>query len=95
MLIFMVGPGILGSVIDRWLQLSLFTPIGFGIGIALATVALLVLAKHFAPPAGGKPLSDANLNEEEAREEAERDDPPRKVVSGPGATQYSSKDPHR
>ncbi len=71
-LIFMVGPGILGSVIDRWLQLSIFTPIGFGIGIALATVALLVLAKHFAPVAGGEPLSDAGFGDEEtARDDRE------------------------
>ncbi len=63
-LIFMVGPGILGSLVDRWLKLSIFTPIGFGIGITLATVALLVLAKHFIPDAKGKSLTDADFDDE-------------------------------
>ena len=71
-LIFMVGPGVLGRLADRYWGTSFFMPAGFLLGIVLATLALLVLAQKLAPVARGKPLAD----EPEARaESAERDNP--------------------
>lgn len=55
--IFMIAPGILGSMLDKKFETKLLAPIGFAIGLVLGTVGLLVLAKRFTPPSGGKPLT--------------------------------------
>ena len=52
----MLAPGALGGLIDRQLGTSIFTPAGFLLGLALAMVALVILAKKLAPPARGKPI---------------------------------------
>ena len=55
-LIFMVGPGLVGSLLDHHFNTHLWTPIGFGLGIVLATTAFIVLASKLVPKAGGKPI---------------------------------------
>ncbi|MCA9134311.1 MAG: hypothetical protein KDA45_14180, partial [Planctomycetales bacterium] len=48
-----------------------FTPVGFLLGMVLATVPLLILAHKLTPAAGGKPLPD-----EDEQPQAEEDDLP-------------------
>lgn len=52
----MVGPGLFGAWLDRRWGSSLCTPIGFLLGMALATTALVVIAQKLTPPARGKPI---------------------------------------
>lgn len=52
----MVGPGLIGAWLDRRWGSSLCTPIGFLLGMALATTALVVIAQKLTPPARGKPI---------------------------------------
>ncbi|MEO8268248.1 MAG: hypothetical protein ABI557_00930 [Aureliella sp.] len=54
--ILMVGPGLVGAALDRRWHSSFCTPIGFLIGMALATTSLVILAQKLAPPARGEPL---------------------------------------
>jgi hypothetical protein len=75
-LIFMVGPGWLGSLIDARLKTAYFMPAGFVLGIALAMTALIVLAQKLTPPAGGMPLPlDKEELENQQTEETLRSHP--------------------
>lgn len=69
-LIFMVGPGLLGSWLDSLFEISFLTPVGFAFGIFFATVLLLIYAKQFTPEAKGEPLPF----EDEEAEGGEQDD---------------------
>ncbi len=53
----MAGPGIIGSIADQRYGTSFLAMTGFGVGLVLGTVGLIVLAKRFTPPARGKPLA--------------------------------------
>ncbi len=55
-LIFMVGPGWLGSLLDQRWGTSYLAPGGFALGMLLATAALVLLARKLAPPARGRAL---------------------------------------
>lgn len=55
-LIFMVGPGLLGSYLDNQFGTGFLTPVGFALGIFIATTALVALAHKLTPPARGKPI---------------------------------------
>lgn len=70
--IVMAGPGLVGSALDKRWGTSVFTPVGFLLGIVLATGALLVLAQKLAPRAGGKPLPP---EEDRHDDEEPRDSP--------------------
>lgn len=72
-LIFMLGPGLIGWWLDRKLGTSLLTPIGFLVGMVLATTALLALAKKLAPPARGNPIPFEDEGEEEDEDWVEKD----------------------
>ena len=81
-LIFMVVPGVVGSLLDRQLRTAFLTPVGFGIGIALATAALLILANKLVPPGRGRPLPldddvEDDLGPEDGSEEGNRAGSPR------------------
>ena len=52
----MVGPGLLGSWLDKQLTSQFFTPAGFALGILFATVLLIFYTQQFAPKAKGQPL---------------------------------------
>jgi hypothetical protein len=53
----MVLPGILGAYFDKRFGTTLLAPMGFGLGLLLGTVGLVVLAKKLTPPARGSPLA--------------------------------------
>lgn len=55
-MLFMVGPALLGSYLDRRLGTKFLTVSGLVLGMALATGLLLLLVKALTPPAGGKPI---------------------------------------
>ncbi len=74
--IVMVVPGLIGAALDRRWGSSIFTPAGFLLGMALATIALIVLAQKLAPPARGKPLpldDDHESQESGQRRTADQD----------------------
>lgn len=52
----MVSPGVLGTFLDRKCGTKLFTPIGFLLGMALATFILILLARKLTPVARGEPI---------------------------------------
>lgn len=54
----MVAPGLVGAYLDRRWEKSFLSPLGFGLGLIMGTVGLIVLARRLTPPAGGKPLID-------------------------------------
>ncbi len=54
--ILMVGPGLAGVALDKRFESSLWTPVGFLLGMVLGTTALVTLAQKLAPPGRGKPL---------------------------------------
>ena len=54
--LFMVIPGILGSLADKRVGTGFLAPVGFAIGLAAGTAGLLVLVRRLSPPARGKPL---------------------------------------
>lgn len=67
-LIFMVGPGLIGMALDRRLGTGFLSPAGFVVGIALATTALLVMVNKFSPPARGQPLPFDDNSEDDLPE---------------------------
>lgn len=78
--LIMVGPGILGSMLDRKFGTSFLGLLGFAFGLVAGTTGLLVLAKQFTPKAGGKPLPW----DEETTEDDEHDDSPNRGDDPPG-----------
>lgn len=71
-LIFMVGPGLAGSWLDKKLPSNLFTPLGFALGIGVSMLLLVIYAKQFTPTARGTPIpfedeidSDDNPSEQD------------------------------
>lgn len=74
--LLMVIPGLLGAFLDQKFGTAFLAPVGFGLGLTLGTVGLLVLVRQFSPPARGKPLpwddeSDSSDGEESEVEEIE------------------------
>lgn len=63
--LLMFAPGLLGFALDKRWGTSFLGVAGFVIGITLGTFMLLVLLKQFGPKAGGKPLSDDELDSED------------------------------
>ena len=73
-LIFMVGPGLIGSWLDKQLDVSYFTPLGFACGIFFATILLIFYAKQFTPDAKGRPIPfDDEEDSEDSTENRRRD----------------------
>ncbi len=56
----MVGPGLLGRVVDDKLGTQFLAPTGLVLGFIVGTYVLLLLAKKMAPPAGGRPIPFAD-----------------------------------
>lgn len=63
-LIVMVGPGWLGSLMDQRFRTQFWAPIGAVLGMLLATMVLLIIARSLTPPAGGKPIPFPDDSEE-------------------------------
>lgn len=63
--LFMVLPGIVGSMLDRRFGTSFFALLGFLLGLVVGTTGLVVLAKRFSPQARGKPLAWEDDDSEE------------------------------
>ncbi len=61
-LLFMVGPGVLGNFADRHWKTQFFTPLGFIVGMLLATTLMIILAKKLIPAGRGQPLSDEEFD---------------------------------
>lgn len=53
----MVGPGLLGSWADKKFNTKWFAPLGILVGLTLATVVLILIAKKLTPPARGEPIA--------------------------------------
>jgi hypothetical protein len=65
----MVLPGIAGAWLDSKLETNWLSPLGFGVGLIVGTVGLVVLAKRFTPPARGTALPfDETKNSKESDE---------------------------
>jgi|LakMenEpi03Aug12_release.lakeMendotaPanAssembly.Ray.scaffolds.fasta_scaffold06703_5 hypothetical protein len=71
----MAGPGIIGSIADRRYGTSFLALTGFGVGLVLGTVGLLVLAKRFTPRARGKPLAWDDEDPELSPDDSDGDNP--------------------
>ena len=55
-MLFMLGPALLGRYLDQKLGTKFLTVSGLVLGMALATGLLLLLVQKLTPPAGGKPI---------------------------------------
>ena len=71
-MLFMVGPALLGRYLDQRFGTQFLTVSGLIVGMALATGLLLLLVQKLTPPAGGSPVPfDAHqLEEAQQLEEA-------------------------
>lgn len=68
--VVMVVPGVLGSWLDARWGTQFAQPIGFGLGMLVATTCLVVLAQKLIPKAQGTPLplEPDDLDEEDEDE---------------------------
>ncbi len=64
-LLFMVGPGLVGSWLDKRLGTGWLTPAGLIVGMALATGLLILLAGKLTPKALGRPIPYDSEEDEE------------------------------
>lgn len=73
----MVLPGVLGAYLDKRWGTTFLAPLGFGLGLLLGTMGLIVLAKKLTPPARGTPLpwddSKEQNKDEFSREKSEKE----------------------
>ncbi len=62
--LLMIAPGLGGNWLDKRFDTSFWTAIGLGVGMLLSTTVFVIMSKAMIPKAGGRPLSDADFEDE-------------------------------